>query len=164
MKQTKFDTKTVSSLSVEIGPFMQFTAVQCAVAVRKGMVCVLLFYCFCFENLCSVCLKTCSQSTSAEVTSDSVWWKFQATQQSSGQTTSRNYCHRKTDHCHSLGSQYSCCSYFHRKRMKMARKVKSLGQPARRPHLSCWIVKAFVKILKLNIQIWHIECVMTTEG
>lgn len=55
-------------------------------------------------------------------------------------------------------------AHFHRKHMKMARKVESLGQPACRPHLSCWIVTASVKMFKLNIQIWHIECVMSTEG
>lgn len=44
--QTKFDTKTVSSLSVEIGPFLQFTAVQCAVAVREKGWYVLCFIVF----------------------------------------------------------------------------------------------------------------------
>lgn len=63
-------TKTVWSLSVEIGPFMQFTAV----AVRKKGWYSSAFLWFCFENLCSVHLKTCSLDTSAEVTSDSVWW------------------------------------------------------------------------------------------
>lgn len=156
---TKFDTKTVSSLSVEMGHLC--SSLQCSVQLqcekRDGLRSAFLFL-FWKSLLCMYLAVKAQVLKLAAIQFDGSFSPL--VRHPAGLIVTRRLIAVIPYEVNILAA----LAHFHRKHMKMARNVESLGQPACRPHLSCWIVTASVKMFKLNIQIWHIVCVMSTEG